>query len=304
MNSVDAYFKEISRYPLLTGAEEIELGKQVQEMLRLQKLERRLTPPERKRIKAGEKARERMIKSNLRMVVHLAKKNLMRGLHFHDLMDMVQEGTFGLMRAVELFDPERGYKFSTYAYWWIRQSIGRGIQNNEFAIHRSVKVVELEFKLRRLVIELSGKLGRNPTTAELAEAANTTVAEIDTIRMRGGHCLSLDVRLAGSEGEASELMSLISYEDDELEENPLDVQYVLDRVMPVLHVLDERERTAVTLRYGLCSGKETTLAEIGKRLGISRESTRKMLQRGLRKMMIALRKQGTFDDLRSLAECA
>lgn len=302
MNSVDAFFNEIARYPLLTGVQEIELGKQVQEMRRLRELDRKLTPTERRKIKAGEKARNRMIQSNLRLVVHLAKKNLSRGLYFHDIMDLVQEGTLGLMRAVELFDPERGYKFSTYAYWWIRQSIGRGIQNNEFAIHRSVKVVELEFKLRRLVMELSAKLGRNPTTAELAEAAKTTTSEIDTIRARGGHCLSLDAKVRHDGDDASELGAMISYEDDD--EEVIDAADVRELVLPVLHLLDERERTALTMRYGLCSGKEATLAAIGDRLGLSREATRKMLNRSVRKLRYALQTQGNFDDLRVLAQSA
>lgn len=303
MNSVEQFFQEIMRYPLLTPAQEIELARQVQTMLELQRQTGELTPKQKKLIKIGAKARHKLIQCNLRLVVHLAKKNIGRGLVFNDLMDLVQEGTFGLVKAVEMFDPERGYKFSTYAYWWIRQSIGRGISHNEYAIHRSSKVVELENKLRRLVTQMQGELGRMPTTAELADKASTTISEIELIRMRGGHCVSLDAKLSSGEESTSQLIDLIPYEPPE-EEELFERGHVKNQVMPHLHLLEDKERTAVMLRYGLCSGRGQTLAEIGAVLGLSRESSRKVVQRGLKKIVAALRQHGTYDDLQQLAQYA
>lgn len=291
------------RYPLLTPAQEIELARQVQTMLELQQREGRRTPKQKQLIRLGAKARQKLIQSNMRLVVHLAKKYTSRGLVFNDLMDIVQEGTFGLVRAVELFDPERGYKFSTYAYWWIRQAIGRGIYNNEYAIRRSTKVVELEAKLRRLVTDMQAELGRMPSIQELAVRAKTTVEEIETIRMRGSYCVSLDANRGGGDDAPLQLLDMIPYEPPE-EEELFEQGYVKDRVMPHLHLLDERERTAVMLRYGLCSGEFLTLAEVGAKLGLSRESSRKVVQKGLKKIEVALLQHGTYDDLRELARYA
>jgi RNA polymerase primary sigma factor len=275
------YLSSIGREPLLTPAEEIELGNQVQTMMRLVEEQRDdYSVHERKIIKIGRRSKERMMRANLRLVVSVAKKYQGKGL---ELLDLIQEGSLGLERAVEKFDPTRGYKFSTYAFWWIRQSMTRAIACQSRTIRLPVHLSERLTTIRKVSLDLAHKLGAMPSRQEISEALGMPLDELDGLLRQALTTSSLDAPVNGDEGR-SFLGDLIADGD---EEEPLDKvergihQEQLERW---LSHLSEQERQVLQLRFGLDGEERQTLAEIGRRLDVSRERVRQVELKALRKL--------------------
>ncbi|GAB4218256.1 MAG: sigma-70 family RNA polymerase sigma factor [Synechococcales cyanobacterium] len=259
---VGMFLKEMARYPLLTATDEIELGRKMALGGRV-----------------AQHARETLVRSNLRLVVSIAKKYLHRGVPF---LDLIQEGTIGLMRAAEKFEYERGYKFSTYAYWWIRQGITRAIASQSRLVRVPVHMVEKLNQVKRVRRELSQTLGRRPSQGELAEALELTPDRLDTILEANRSILSLHTRV-GKE-EDTELLHLIEDETEFLPEEALDQNMLSEQVEELLSHLSPRERDVIELRFGLGDGRHRTLAEIGQAFGMSRERVRQIQAKAMRKL--------------------
>ena len=284
------YLATIGREPLLTPAEEIELGNQVQTMMRLtEEGDREFSELEKKLLRIGKRSKQRMMKANLRLVVSVAKKYQGKGL---ELLDLIQEGSLGLERAVEKFDPTRGYKFSTYAFWWIRQSMTRAIACQSRTIRLPVHLSERLTAIRKVSLELAHKLGAMPSRQEIAEAMAIPIEELDGLLRQSLTTSSLDAPVNGDEGR-SFLGDLIA---DSSEEEPL------DRVERGIHQeqlgrwlshLSDQERQVLQLRFGLEGEERQTLAEIGRRLDVSRERVRQVELKALRKLRNLTRRTPT-----------
>ena len=284
------YLATIGREPLLTPAEEIELGNQVQTMMRLtEEGDREFSDLEKKLLRIGKRSKQRMMKANLRLVVSVAKKYQGKGL---ELLDLIQEGSLGLERAVEKFDPTRGYKFSTYAFWWIRQSMTRAIACQSRTIRLPVHHSERLTAIRKVSLELAHKLGAMPSRQEIAEAMAIPIEELDGLLRQSLTTSSLDAPVNGDEGR-SFLGDLIA---DSSEEEPL------DRVERGIHQeqlgrwlshLSDQERQVLQLRFGLEGEERQTLAEIGRRLDVSRERVRQVELKALRKLRNLTRRTPT-----------
>ncbi|QPN64362.1 sigma-70 family RNA polymerase sigma factor [Synechococcus sp. CBW1004] len=280
-DSMTWYLASIGREPLLTPAEEIELGNQVQAMMRLVESDRSdFSALERKIIKIGRRSKERMMKANLRLVVSVAKKYQGKGL---ELLDLIQEGSLGLERAVEKFDPTRGYKFSTYAFWWIRQSMTRAIACQSRTIRLPVHLSERLATVRKVSLELAHKLGAMPSRQEIAEAIGMPVQELDALLRQALTTSSLDAPINADEGR-SFLGDLIA---DNSSEEPLDqVERGMhqEQLGRWLDHLTDQEREVLGLRFGLDGRERHTLAEIGRQLDVSRERVRQVELKALRKL--------------------
>jgi RNA polymerase primary sigma factor len=280
-DSMTWYLTSIGREPLLTPAEEIELGNQVQTMMRLVEEKRDdYSIHERKIIKVGRRSKERMMRANLRLVVSVAKKYQGKGL---ELLDLIQEGSLGLERAVEKFDPTRGYKFSTYAFWWIRQSMTRGIACQSRTIRLPVHLSERLTTIRKVSLELAHKLGAMPSRQEIAEELAMPIEELDSLLRQSLTTSSLDAPINADEGR-SYLGDLIA---DGSGEEPLDqVERGIhqEQLGRWLSHLNEQEREVLALRFGLDGLERHTLAEIGRRLEVSRERVRQVELKALRKL--------------------
>jgi len=250
-DALQLFLNEAGRWPLLTAEEEVELAK---------------------RIERGDKeAKERMINSNLRLVVSIAKRYQGHGL---SLLDLIQEGIIGLIRAVEKFDWRRGFKFSTYATWWIRQAVQRGVANKSRTIRIPVHIAEREQRIARAERTLAPKLGRQPTEEEVAKHARLPLKQVQDVRKAARAVTSLD-RPIGSENEAA-LGDLFASEEAQPEEE-LDVSLEQDVLRRAVAQLPEREREVVKLRYGLNGDRDpASLEAIGKQLGLTRERVRQI----------------------------
>ncbi|MCP9809579.1 sigma-70 family RNA polymerase sigma factor [Cyanobium sp. HWJ4-Hawea] len=284
------YLATIGREPLLTPAEEIELGNQVQAMMAiLEEGDRELTEKEKRTIKIGKRSKARMMKANLRLVVSVAKKYQSKGL---ELLDLIQEGSLGLERAVEKFDPTRGYKFSTYAFWWIRQSMTRAIACQSRTIRLPVHLSERLTAIRKVSLDLAHKLGAMPSRSEISEEMGISIEELDSVLRQSLTTSSLDAPINGDEGR-SFLGDLIA---DNSEEEPL------ERVERGMHQeqlgrwmshLSDQERQVLHLRFGLEGAERHTLAEIGRLLDVSRERVRQVELKALRKLRNLTRRMPT-----------
>ncbi|MCL5942878.1 MAG: sigma-70 family RNA polymerase sigma factor [Actinobacteria bacterium] len=251
-SSVRTYLNQIGRVPLLTAEEEILLAKRIEE--------------------GDEAARRTMIEANLRLVVSIARRYLGRGLSFSDL---VQEGNFGLMRATQKFDYRRGNKFSTYATWWIRQSITRALADKGRTVRLPVHIVERLSAVRRTMNRLRQEYGREPDQAEVAAALGIAEEELQALLDVAEIPLSLDVSL-DHEGDSADLGSMVT---DPAQNSLFDVVYAriqLRNVAQAICELPERERAVLVLRYGLAGDDPWTLGEIGDHFGISRERVRQI----------------------------
>jgi RNA polymerase primary sigma factor len=264
---VRLYLSEIGRVPLLTRDEEVALARQAA---------------------AGDpEARRRLIEANLRLVVSVAKKYTGRGM---DLMDLVQEGNRGLMRAVEKFDWRRGYKFSTYATWWIRQAITRALADQSRTVRLPVHVIETRNRLLRAARNLAQRLGREPTPAELAQAVHLPASRVEEILRASQEPASLDAP-TDDEGD-SHLQDFVADPDT------LDPEEVAARVSlrqqleEVLDTLTPRERLVLRRRFGLSGGGPRTLEQVGRELGVTRERVRQIEARALRKLRHRGRERG------------
>jgi len=266
-SSIKIYLREIGQTPLLTREEEVQLAK---------------------RIKKGDQAaRQQMIKANLRLVVKIAHDYANFGL---PLLDLISEGNIGLMKAVERFDPKKGGKLSTYAAWWIKQSIKRALANQSKTIRLPVHLVDKIARMRRIAMQLSEELGRDPTDEELSEELGIPPAKIAQLRTASIRPASLDASV-GQDDDSASLGEMIGDDNADSPYQMLRDKNLRDSVMDLLHVLDERELKIIRLRFGLDGKKELTLEEVGKKFGVTRERIRQLQNIALRKIKRALEKQ-------------
>jgi RNA polymerase primary sigma factor len=287
-DAIGWYLGTIGRVPLLTPAEEIELAHHVQAAKPLQLLANdQRTPLQKRRIRMGQRARDRMMAANLRLVVSVAKKYQNQGL---ELLDLIQEGAIGLERAVDKFDPGMGYKFSTYAYWWIRQGMTRAIDNSARTIRLPIHVSEKLSRIRRVTRELSHRLGRQPNRLEVAHAVGMTPEELEELISQSTPCASLDAHARGEE-DRSTLGELIA---DPCSNEHLDS---MDRLLQKEHLgawlsqLNEREQKILRLRFGLEGSEPLTLAEIGRIINVSRERVRQLEAKAIMKLRLLSNRQ-------------
>ena len=295
-NSVDATLDLFGRETLLTHEEEIHLARQVQRMLALEEeaQTRELNRMEKGLVRKGRRAKDRIITANLRLVVFVARKYCNRRLKSLDMVDLIQEGSTGLVRAAEKFDPARGYKFSTYAYWWIRQAITRAINQQEWMIRRPHHIAELAGKIPKTYTRLMQELHRSPTAQELADALAISIEELELLRHRGSGTISLDSTVL-SDNDSSKLLDLVVYEND-LDRDDSDLALDLEMRRPVLEAamahLSEQERDYLTRKFGLVDGICMTNADMAREAGTSRERVRQILERAVRKLRFQLARAG------------
>ena len=271
---VRMYLKEIGKYPLLTTEEEIALAKQIADG----------TPEEQAA------AKKKLSESNLRLVVSIAKRYVGRGMQF---LDLIQEGNLGLMKAVEKFDYTKGYKFSTYATWWVRQAISRSIADQARTIRIPVHMVETINKLIRVNRQLAQELGRDPTPAEIAKEMGISESKVREIIKIAQEPVSLETPIG--EEEDSHLGDFI---EDENAPAPADVAsnaMMREQLQEVLHSLTPREEKVIRLRFGLDDGRSRTLEEVGKEFNVTRERIRQIEAKALRKIRHPVRSKKLRD---------
>lgn len=279
-DSTQAYLNEIGRYPLLTKAQEVSLGTQIQLWISIQnKDESEYTAEDRKIVRTGRRAKAKFINCNLRLVVNVARKYV-RHCKTLDFMDLIQEGNLGLVRAIEKFDPTRGYAFSTYAYWWIRQSIQRSIQTNDCCIRLPIGVHDSAHKIKKTAELLSKRLGREPTLLEIAEEANMKVAEVKSVLDAPMTLMSLD-KSVGEEDAGNTMVDIIpdtknsnTLEDAETRINISDAYMAIDRYLDeqTKFIVLERSKDPPTTWRELC---ETTKMTKSKLQTIEKEGLRR-----------------------------
>jgi RNA polymerase primary sigma factor len=302
-DSVRAYLKQIGKVALLNAEEEVELAKRIEAGLyaaeRVRKAEEeseKLTPQMRRDlrwiVRDGERAKNHLLEANLRLVVSLAKRYTGRGMAF---LDLIQEGNLGLIRAVEKFDYTKGYKFSTYATWWIRQAITRAMADQARTIRIPVHMVEVINKLGRIQRELLQDLGREPTPEELAKEMDITPEKVLEIQQYAREPISLDQTI-GDEGD-SQLGDFIEDSEAVVAVDAVSFTLLQDQLQSVLATLSEREAGVVRLRFGLTDGQPRTLDEIGQVYGVTRERIRQIESKTMSKLRHPSRSQVLRDYL-------
>ncbi|MGH8002087.1 MAG: RNA polymerase sigma factor RpoD [Brasilonema sp.] len=297
-DSIRLYLQEIGRIRLLRADEEIELARKIADLLELERVRERLSqqlardpqdsewaqavqlplPQFRYRLHIGRRAKDKMVQSNLRLVVSIAKKYMNRGLSFQDL---IQEGSLGLIRAAEKFDHEKGYKFSTYATWWIRQAITRAIADQSRTIRLPVHLYETISRIKKTTKLLSQEMGRKPTEEEIATRMEMTIEKLRFIAKSAQLPISLETPI-GKE-EDSRLGDFIE-SDSETPEDQVSKNLLREDLEKVLDSLSPRERDVLRLRYGLDDGRMKTLEEIGQIFNVTRERIRQIEAKALRKL--------------------
>jgi RNA polymerase primary sigma factor len=297
-DSIRVYLQEIGRIRLLRPDEEIELARKIADLLHLEELAAQFESDNgklpdtkewaalvempvirfRRRLMLGRRAKEKMVQSNLRLVVSIAKKYMNRGLSFQDL---IQEGSLGLIRAAEKFDHEKGYKFSTYATWWIRQAITRAIADQSRTIRLPVHLYETISRIKKTTKVLSQEFGRKPTEEEIAESMEMTIEKLRFIAKSAQLPISLETPI-GKE-EDSRLGDFIEA-DIENPEQDVAKNLLREDLEGVLATLSPRERDVLRLRYGLDDGRMKTLEEIGQIFDVTRERIRQIEAKALRKL--------------------
>ena len=292
-DSVRSYLRDIGRIPLLEHDEEILLGRQVQRMMEIKAVEELSRPATqedlasvldisskdlRRQLRDGERAKDKMVTANLRLVVSVAKKYTKRNM---ELLDIIQEGTIGLVRGVEKFDPGRGYKFSTYAYWWIRQGITRAIAEKSRAIRLPIHITENLNKLKKAQRELSQMNGQMPNVFELSDRLGLTVDEIKDLMCKARQPTSLEIKIG--ENRDTALIDLLE-DETQLPENLLEIQYVKEDIRELIAELPEMQAAVISMRYGI--GDEMlepmSMTAIGQVLNMSRDRVRTLEHKALR----------------------
>ncbi len=287
---IGLYLEEIGRHPLLTPAGEQVLARSIAEgraaSERLEELERAgsVTPSERRRLRKavtdGREAAELFVNANLRLVVSVAKRYQGTGV---PLLDLIQEGNLGLMRAVEKFDHEKGFRFSTYAIWWIRQSISRGVAGTRSSVRLPTRINEETVRLREMTTQMEQRLGRTPTIPELADAADLTEERVVELMRLSADPVSLSGSV-GSDGDA-ELGDFIADPTATAAVEDVASRLLTTEVDEMLSVLDERERRIVSLRFGFDGQDPMSVVDVAGHIGLSRERIRQLEHRALAKLM-------------------
>ena len=257
-DALQLFLREAGRHELLTAAQEVELAKRIE--------------------RGDELAKQQMIQSNLRLVVSIAKNYRNQGLPF---LDLIQEGTLGLIRAVEKFDWRRGFKFSTYATWWIRQAVARALADKARTIRMPVHIVERMQKINRADRSLWTRLGREPSIEEIADEANITVQQVLEVRAAARASASLDAPVGDTEDA---VLGDFVAGDEPLPEETVELQLRSQALRAALGGLPQREHDVIVMRYGLDGGEPQTLEEIGRRLGLTRERVRQIELESLRRL--------------------
>ncbi len=292
-DSVRAYLRDIGRIPLLEHEEEILLGRKVQRLMEIKEIETEMEIQSqddlagvlgipvkdlKRQLREGEKAKDKMVTANLRLVVSVAKKYTKRNM---ELLDIIQEGTIGLVRGVEKFDPGRGYKFSTYAYWWIRQGITRAIAEKSRAIRLPIHVTENLNKLKKAQRELSQINGEMPNVFQLAEYLEFSVDEIKDLMCKSRQPTSLEIKIG--ENRDTALIDLLE-DETQLPEMLLERQSIKDNMREIIHDLPEMQAAVVRMRYGI--GDEIlepmSMTAIGQVLNMSRDRVRTLENKAMR----------------------
>ncbi|MSP11650.1 MAG: sigma-70 family RNA polymerase sigma factor [Chloroflexi bacterium] len=307
---LDLYLKEISRISLLTRAQEVDLCRRIERGLEAETLLIRQGPSGRgkdriskewqdpadrvrlQEIQDGRSARDHLIRANFRLVVSIAKKYLGHGVGF---LDLIQEGNIGLIRAVEKFDYHRGFKFSTYATWWVRQAITRAIADHGRTIRLPVHMCEHINKLTRLSYQMAQDLGRDPSSEELAVELETTAKRVERIRKVAQRPLSLEMPV-GEEHENS----LGEFIEDDAERPPAELaalNLLRDQIEMAMDTLTAREGRVLALRFGLRDGRMHTLEEVGRKFGVTRERIRQIEAKALSKLRHPTRREPLRDYL-------
>jgi len=270
MDSIKAYLKDIKNIPLLTAKEEVDLARLVQ--------------------KGDVKAREKMIRSNLRLVISIAKKYVNLGI---SLSDLIEEGNIGLMRGVDKFDPERGFRFSTYAAWWIKQGISRAIVDQGKMIRVPGYLNEEIHKYKKMVEKLTHAQRHKPSNADIAKKMKITIDRVKELENAIAKMSSLDAPIGEGDGAMKDII-----EDESLVAPDQAVELFLtkERARNILDCLDERERSIIEMRYGLNDGEPLTLASIARKLGISRERVRQIEELTIEKLKKVLNQRESAND--------
>ena len=261
-DSVRLYLREIGKIPLLSQEEEAELAQRI--------------------VKGDKKAKDKMVESNMRLVVSIAKRYSGRGL---DFLDLIQEGNTGLLRAVDKFDPEKGFKFSTYATWWIRQAITRAIADQARTIRIPVHMVETINKVMRMSLKLTQELNREPTDAELAKAMKMDKEKVEYVMRIRQDIASLDASV-GRDGDDEDSV-LGDFVEDEERASPEDTtanQILKEQIAQIITTLSDREQKIIKLRFGIGGGRPHTLEEVGAEFSVTRERIRQIEAKALAKL--------------------
>jgi len=292
-DSVRSYLRDIGRIPLLEHDEEILLGRQVQRMMEIKACEDLLHNPSqeelaasleittkelKREMRAGKRAKDKMVTANLRLVVSVAKKYTKRNM---ELLDIIQEGTIGLVRGVEKFDPGRGYKFSTYAYWWIRQGITRAIAEKSRAIRLPIHVTENLNKLKKAQRELSQLNGELPNVFQLAEHLELTVDEIKDLMCKARQPTSLEIKIG--ENRDTALIDLLE-DESQLPDMLIERQFIKEDIRELIRDLPEMQAAVIAMRYGIGEDilEPMSMTAIGQVLNMSRDRVRTLEQKAVR----------------------
>jgi len=301
-DSVRAYLRDIGRIPLLAHDEEIMLGRKVQRLMELEKIRSELETDLghkindrslcdhtsndwkelRRELREGKKAKEKMVTANLRLVVSVAKKYTKRNM---ELLDIIQEGTIGLVRGVEKFDPHRGYKFSTYAYWWIRQGITRAIAEKSRAIRLPIHVTENLNKLKKAQRELSQRNGLMPNVFELSDELGLTVDEIKDLMCKARQPTSLEIKIG--ENKDTALIDLLE-DESQLPSALLETACIKEDIRKLITDLPEMQAAVISMRYGIGDGilEPMSMTAIGQVLNMSRDRVRTLENKAIRSLRI------------------
>jgi RNA polymerase primary sigma factor len=284
--SFQTYLNEIARYPLLTVDQEIQYGRRIAKMRELQQLDRTLTEAEQRLVRSGQRARERFMQCNLQLVVHVARKYENRRRKSLEVMDLIQEGNIGLARAVELFDSSRGYKFSTYAYWWIKQGIQRALSQSDAMIRLPTGLHDLLAKVARTTSDLGQRIGRTPTIDEVAEHIGVDVNVIHDALRRSHAVHSLDAISAAS--ETLSLIDMIADPKSLIDMDELSISHQAEEMLELIDkYLDDRSKFVIRSRR---LQEPMTWAEIAAKLGVAPSRVQQIERMALLRLRMMLNK--------------